>query len=87
VNDGWDKNAVNPSFGISQWLANPPLPPHTVPFITLVASISRSPPKEHIFPSHEIQMDNGKIPITIPSPDTSQSSYVHSKHKSKGRKW
>jgi hypothetical protein len=82
VNDGWDNNPVNPPSSITQWPVNPPLPPHTTPFVTSTASIAHSPPKDHRVPSHEIQMDKGKKPITSPSTNASQSSSVHSKQQS-----
>jgi hypothetical protein len=81
VNDAWNKNLVNPPSSITQWSVNPPLPPHTTPFVTLVASITCSPPKDHIVPSHEIQMDKSNKPITFPRIDASQSSFVHSKQQ------
>jgi hypothetical protein len=79
VNDGWDKNPMHHPSGIIQWTVNPTLPSHhSVPFVTSPTSIARSPPKEHRVPSHEIQMDKGKRPISPPSTDTSQGSSVHS---------
>jgi hypothetical protein len=82
MNDGWDNNPVNPPFGIAQWLVKPPLPPHTTPFITSIASIAHSPPKEHILPSHEVQMDKVKKPITSPRIEASQLSLIQSKQQS-----
>jgi len=79
VNDGWDNNLVYPPSSVEQCPFNPPLPPHKKPLSTSTASISYSPPKYHKFPSHEVQMDKGKKPITSPSIDSSQSSFVHSK--------
>jgi hypothetical protein len=88
ANDGWDNNLVNPPSDIAQWPISPrdpPLPHHTMPFVTSTASVAHSPPREHRVPSHEIQIDKGKRPIVTPSTDTSQSSSVHSK-KSQQRK-
>jgi hypothetical protein len=81
VNDGWDNNLVNLLSGITQWPINPPLPPHIIPFVTSVASIAHSPPKEHRVPSHEIQMDKGKKPIATPSTHTTHLSFIHSEQQ------
>jgi len=72
---------MKPPSGIVQWPANPPLPPHTTPFVTFTTSITCSPLKDHRVPSHEIQLDKGKKPTTSPSIESSQSSFVHSKQQ------
>jgi hypothetical protein len=86
ANVGYNNNPTNPLFSSNaKWPTSPRDPHvqnHVVPFVTYVASVSHSSPKEIKAPSQEFHIDKGKKLVVIPSTDTYQSTSIHSKLKS-----